>query len=315
MIQFLSEDSIVAIADGRNYAELSSIQSSAPIYSNQGITEAIILGKEVLPSFLITLDNGHQFISYSQQPEFLPFYTYMRPFSGLSTRYINSTYDLWKTQRFLIWNFNNEIKSHVIPKDLDADLLDSLDNLKAVSPLEYAEFINKNYRSRSGVHYFKSKLENSNISGYSSGSSNGNFSGLTNEDLVRLCKEHFKKEPSVKTIRQLLRNMKEDGINIPESFSKYRFGGKSEGYKVLQEIVFNDLPYDKESGDKLSTLISSEVQNDKQRTAYLKNYSPKIESVEKIESRLFYKVKSDKPVAIVLNKDSLGSNLEGICLC
>lgn len=314
MIQFLSEDSIVAIADGRNYAELSSIQSSAPIYSNQGITEVTILGKEVLPSFLITLDTGCTFISYSQQPEFLPFYTYMRPFSGLSTRYINTTYDLWKTQRFLIWNFNNEIKSHVIPKDLDANILDSLNNLKAVSPEEYVKFSGTSYRSRSGIHYFESKLSQLSGSSYTSGSNNGNFSGLTNEELVKLCKEHFKKEPSVKSIRQLLRNMKTDGINIPESFSKYRFGGKSEGYKVLQEIVFNDLPYTKDSELVLSEVISTSVESDKLRVAYLKSYKPTIVSVEKLKPITFIKIKSDKPVAIILKKEATGFNSEGICL-
>lgn len=312
MIRFLSIDNILAIADGRNFLNLDLLQGSIPVYTTNGIDDISILGREELPAYLITLDSGLEFISPHPNVDIYPFYTYMKPFSGLFTRYINSTHDIWKTQRFLIWEHQVGRKEYVIPKNLDLTILDSFSNLISASSKEYKKFSKENYRSRSGIHYFKSRLTDYANSSFTSGTNNGNFLGITNEDLVSSCKEYYKLFPDSKNIRQLLKIMREDGLPIPTSFSSYRFGGNSVGYSVLEELVFSNLPYESKSEERLVDLISSEVSLDKFRLNYLKNYNPSVINIEEIGPRVFVKIESENPIAIILKKDSRGFNTEGV---
>lgn len=308
----LPSNSTLAIADGRNFLELNKFRSHEEVYTSSGVASVEVIDKIEQTGYLVELSTGQSFISATKDFDIYPFYTYMRPFSGLSTRYINSTYDIWKTQRFMIYNHANNSEECVIPIDLDIENLDSLSNLKAVSKSEYLSFINKQNKARSGIQFFNSRI-NSQLTGYTAGCQNGNFSGLTNSELVDLCKKYYAENSNFKNIRQLLKKLQELGENIPKSFSKYRFGGNSYGYTVLQEIVFNDLPYTAESENLLSQVIIDEMKKDRERINFLKNYKPKIMSITDIGLTEFYDVRGSTDVAIILSSnDSFSFNSEGV---
>jgi hypothetical protein len=314
MIALIHEDSILAAADGTNFIHVKDLNNT-PLFTKKSITNSLCMGTMKCLSFKVTLSDDSSFISCSDKPEISTFYSYSKPFSGTKIRYINTTHDINKSQRFIIYNFYNKFNNEfVIPKDLNLHNIDNISNLQGCSREEYLKFHKENSKSSSGLCYVNNISKELYGVGYSYGTKNGSFCGLTNEELVKMCKEYHDKYPEIINIRFLLRRMQDEGIAVPKTFSKYRFGGNKTGYDTLNSIVFDGLGYVEDNPElKLDKMIEESIQKDKERKKLLKTLKLTVKSVEKLSESIFYKLKVDSPVAIITSiDDSNCNNCSGI---
>lgn len=314
MITFVNNENILSLANGNNFIKASDFKSE-DLYCLNGISFCENLGTEILDSYEITLSDGSKFISSEPYVKIKRFYSYMKPYSRTKIRYINSYSEIKNSQRNLMYNYkNNSRENYIIPININEK--DLISNLLSVTHSEYKNFLVENSYKKSGFFLLNQIYKEKYGVGYSYGQNNGLFTGISNLELVNLCKEEYKKNSSVKNIRELLRMLSKNGHPIPKSFSKYRFGGNKEGYTNLQNIVFNNLDYVDESTKVKNDFLKELRILETQRKQYLKNFIPKVVSSKYIGTSLFHKIKSESPISIITkNEDNLYNNCTGVYLC
>lgn len=342
---WINESCILATADGSNFLPISKWDKSSELLCYCGkfndktkkydvsISPIRVLDSKVFDSFLVTLSNGDSIILNTENVSELPsFFTYTNPNGGTRTRniysFVENTDEKETRQRDLIYEYHTGEKGYIIFKDFKDTNLDSFDNLKLVSESEYSEFIRRTARAvNNGFGNFNQLAKNEYGVGISHGKNNGKYTGMSNEDLVKVCKEYHKRHPKITNIRRILKDLLRQGHPIPQTFSKYRFGGNKLGYSTLKDIVMYDLPY-KEievfiDSEKIR-MLNSEEKNERldfiqdNYFEYLPNSKPrrknlKVMSIKKIESSRFYLL--NNTVAILTSScDSNYNNSNGVFL-
>lgn len=258
---WINEKSILATADGSNYLPISEWDKSSPLLCYCGsyneklkkydvyIDQVNVVDYKPFQSYKVELSDGNTVIlNTNYVTELDPFFTYMNPNGGIRNRNIYSftenSDEKESRQRDLIYKYHTGESGYIVFNELRDNLLDQIDNLKSVTEDEYHLFVRKNSRMvNNGFGNFNLLAKKEFGIGISHGKNNGKYTGLSNEEIVRLCKEYHKKNPKITNIRRILKDLLRQGFKIPQTFSPYRFGGNKVGYMNLQDIVFYDLDF------------------------------------------------------------------------
>lgn len=343
---WVSENSVIAVADGENGRLISTLPSSFLAYCGEYndqfkkisvyIDNVNILDKQELECYKIKLSDGNYFISMTDSIDSIfPFFTYMNPNGGACIRnicsIIENSDEKYTRQREMIYSYHNNLSNdeYVIFNNYLNKFIDSIDNLKTVNYNDYKLFIRKYSRSaNNGFGNFNEISKSEFGVGISSGSNNSRFTGINNEELVDLCKNYRKTNPTIFNIRKILRGLSKQGYHIPKTFSNYRFGGNKDGYKTLESIVINDLPYfenyteiDYEIIRKLNSKEKMERLNfiKKNYFDYSKSNKPsrkilKVVNIEKLKDKKIFYLLSKKVGVINKSHDVKFNNTDGVFL-
>lgn len=314
MITFVHHDSFLSVANGFNSIKAIDFIKQ-PLYCMSGICKAIYAGTELLDSYLITLSDGSSFISFTSEPKIQKHYSYMKPYSGTKIRYIDNYFNIKNSQRFMIYNYYNVGCGYIVPIELDKP--DIIKNLKSVSYDEYKKFLKNNYHKSIGFSLINKLYLDTYGVYFSQGSRNGLFSGITNSELIEICKTYKNKFPEINSVRMLLKKASEDGLPIPKSFSKYRFGGNKTGYDTLQSIVYNGLEYSEQElkSENIDNILKDLKLKDINRKTYLKNLELKIVSSEYLGKDKFIRIKSENGIGLITKfEDTDFNNVTGVYL-
>lgn len=314
MRTLVHSESILATADGFNSKPVD-VFKSGDLYCLSGIGSCSNSGSTMNDAYKLVLDNGETLITSTPHLKLEPFYTFVNILSGTNQRYIDNYSKCEKTQRAMIYNHHfMTTERHVIPIDLK--LPDSISNLKPVTYTEYVNFLKEHSHKKSGFKFLNEVFTEQYGVTLSYGVNNGMFAGLSNTELVNLCKQYYKSNQHVKSIRSLLKIMLVAGEKVPQSFSKYRFGGDKLGYSNLQRIVFNDEQFSESTPTSLPVALFKLRQFSIDRKNFLKYYSPKVISSEYIGKSLFYNIESESPIAVITkSEDSNYDNCIGVYIC
>ena len=341
---WVSENSIIAVADGENGRVLNTLPTSFLAYCGEYndqlkkisvyIDNVNIIDKKELDCYKLKLSDGNEIISINDSIDKLfPFFTYMNPNGGASIRnicsIIENSDEKYTRQREMIYGYHNNLSNdeYVIFDNYLNEFIDSINNLRTVDYANYKLFIRKYSRSaNNGFGNFNEIAKSEFGVGISSGSNNSKFTGINNEELVELCKQYRKTHPNIFNIRKILRELSKQGYHIPKTFSPYRFGGNRDGYKTLESIVINDLPYyenyteiDYEIIRKLNSKEKTERLNFIKRNYfdYSKSNKPsrkilKVVKIEKLKDKKIFYLLSKKIGVINKSHDDKFNNTDGV---
>lgn len=195
---------------------------------------------------LALFDGGYINAEDSLGKELASLYTYS-PKNTSSKRSVNTLTNPDYKQSCMIWEYFNGkrpkgyVIDHIIPRRLSNN--DSIENLQILSQEEH---LKKNSQEMTGklnsAYRIVDKevyLKNKSIS--SSGTKNGKFSGIDNYELIELGKKIHAKLPGEFDKNKYLKIKEFYNVNIPTTFSRYRFNNSFETYKkyVLNELKYN----------------------------------------------------------------------------
>jgi ribonucleoside-diphosphate reductase alpha subunit len=170
---------------------------------------------------------GYVEASKSLNKELQSFFTYTPQDRKTPYRHINSISNGRSKQHIKIWEFHNDYnKGHIDHIQNNLEFPDHIDNLQS---LKIEDHLNKNSIERKGFlnsyHKIKNKeiyLENKKIQ--SRGTGNNTYSGIDNFELIEIGKKIYK-EYGLITKGVYLDYSEKNNLNLPKSFSKYRFNG------------------------------------------------------------------------------------------
>jgi ribonucleoside-diphosphate reductase alpha chain len=264
-------DTLVAVADGRNAVPISELvgthfnvysarkrKSSGNGFINKWVTEvkpAIAFKTGTKEIIEVELEDGSTFrctpdhllarrdCSWVEAKDSVG--EVLEPFSsfvnGCGHRMINTVSNGTARQSRMIW----ENKNGPVPQGYHVDHIVSQggDNIENLQLLTKEDHLAKTAQERLGknnpIHKVDSKFHSEYVSAAVTGKKNPLFSGIDNYELIQLGKRVYQKVGSF-TKKDYL-SLREEGYNVPQSFSNYRFGGSFEEYRsyVIGEKQYN----------------------------------------------------------------------------
>jgi ribonucleotide reductase alpha subunit/glutaredoxin len=264
-------DTLVAVADGRNAVPISELEgTSFPVYSarrkntsgiktmNQWFSEiknAIAFKTGTRGVVEVELEDGSTFrctpdhllarkdcswveAEHSVGEVLEPFCSHVNEFGH---RMINTQTDGHRRQSHMIWTYNNG----PVPKGYHVDHIlsqggDNLENLQILTAEDHrAKTANERKGLNNPIHKVDKEFHSAYVSVAVTGKRNPKFSGIDNYDLIELGKQIYE-EVGTFTRKDYL-SLREQGYNVPYTFSNYRFGGSFSEYcqYVTGEKTYN----------------------------------------------------------------------------
>jgi len=217
----------------------------------------------------ITLNNGDSFrvtpnhklmtikgeeieAEHSLGQELEPFYSYTGKNKESPYRHIKSLSAASAKQHIMIHHFHRPddwtVKGEIDHIDSKAWPYDTITNLQQLSECDHMakvaeEMSNSNPMNKVNKDYIR-KLRVA----QSTGVENPRFSGIDNFMLIDLCKRKLseirEKDHEPLHVGQIYDAVRLDGLKLPWTFSKYRFGGGKEGWDLFSKYVYGELTYD-----------------------------------------------------------------------
>lgn len=262
----VSDGSIIPIKD----------YSGELVYIKEGRTfkaTTLKIKKTIKSSALkYTFEDGSSIIIGGKfKTNFSFFYTYYNPVSTLKSRIIDSLleYNSDNLQRNILYNYYNPLNDLKVIYN-SHNIIDDIAYLSnyAIEEYEARMFeISKKFEGffllNKECNYFYSK-------NFNDGESNPRFSGLSNKDLIDLCRVYLSSTGQrINTVRTLLKHLKKIDNRVPLTLGKFR-----PSIEEMYEYVFLNKPFKETKRDIIDTelLVSSMTEERIALINYIKRY-------------------------------------------